>query len=177
MGVSPSHSEPRAEMGSLDEAFFRSAMIQIPFLSTTPLVQVSTVPSGCFAFKNDGGKYGRPRTTCKPVQLDRIATWNIEGMAGTSQVKFAELRVFMKENGISILCIQETHVIHTDHYIEDGFSIFLSGAGENVSRSYAGVGFIVAPWAIAAVVNFKLISDKLANLQVKVIGEVLNLVS
>ena len=98
-------------------------------------------------------------------------------LASTSQVKVAELRVFMKENGISILCIQETHVIHTDHYIEDGFSIFLSGAGENVSRSYAGVGFIVAPWAIAAVVSFKAISDRLANLRVKVTGGVLNLVT
>ena len=162
MDVSLSRPEPHAEIGSFDESIFPPDVIKV---------------DGASIFKNNGGKYGRSRRMCRPVELDRIASWNIEGMAGDSKVKFAELRVFMKQEGIIILCIQETHVVHIDCYIEDGFTIFLSGAGEDVSKSYAGVGFIVAPWAIKAVVQFSVISDRLANLRVKVTGGVLNLLT
>ena len=46
-----------------------------------------------------------------------------------------------------------------------------------VTRSFAGVGFIVSPRVLSAVVCFKSVSDRLAILRVKVSGGMLNFVS
>ena len=109
--------------------------------------------------------------------MNRIGTWNVEGMRGPSEVKFAELRISMRKHGISVLCIQETHLVGAEHFVEDGFMTFLSWNCGSNERSYAGVGFMVAPWAHQAVVCFNAISDRLACLRLKVSGGVLNLLS
>ena len=125
---------------------------------------MTTVPPFSFF---DGAKMGRLRRLCKLVQLERIGTWNVEGLLGPSRIKLAELHLVMMAEGISILCIQETHLQEAEHFEEDGFSVFLSGACKDGCRSYAGVGFIVAPWAIQSIVSFKAIDDRMASLRVK----------
>lgn len=55
--------------------------------------------------------------------------------------------------------------------------MFLSGAVESLGRSYAGVGFLVAPWAIKSVISFRGINDRLASLRVKQSGGVLTILS
>ena len=101
----------------------------------------------------------------------------MEGLLGPSVSKFAELRLIMKEQGISILCLQETHLLDAEYFEEEGFSIFLSGAAIDGPRSYAGVGFMVAPWAIKFVVSFKDVNERIASLRVKVLGGILNVLS
>ena len=61
-------------------------------------------------FKKNGTNFGRPRKYCYPASIDRVCTWNVEGMRGDSSVKFAVLRLFMRKHGIGILCLQETHL-------------------------------------------------------------------
>ena len=117
-------------------------------------------------FKNDGSNFGRPKKLCMPVCIDRIATWNIEGMRGDSKIKLVELCLFMKVHGISILCLQETQLFGNEHFMEDGFLVFLSGAVVGSSDTYAGVGFMIAPWAVKAVVGFRAISSRIASLRV-----------
>ena len=53
--------------------------------------------------------------------------------------------------------------------------VFLSGASEAAGRSWAGVGFMVAPWAAPSIVSFKATSERIASLRVKVLGGVLNI--
>ena len=91
MGVPPSHSEPHAEIGNSSESIFPSTIIQ-----KTGEVSI---------FKNKGKHFGRPRKHCTPTAIDRVATWNVEGLLGDSMVKLVELRSYMLKNGISILCI------------------------------------------------------------------------
>ena len=108
-------------------------------------------------FKRKGGSLGRPKKFCYPADIDVICTWNVEGMRGDSAVKLVELRLYMKKYSIGILCLQETHLLGAHFMEEDGFSVFLSGASLDVGCSYAGVGFMVAPWVTRAIVSFKAI--------------------
>ena len=72
-------------------------------------------------FKNNGSNFGRPKKYCMPVSINRVATWNIEGMRGNSRIKLVELCLFMKVHGISILCLQETQLFGNEYFMEDGF--------------------------------------------------------
>ena len=139
------------------------------------ITQVTTVPPGFSVL--DVGKMGRPRKICAPVQLERIGTWNVEGLLGASRTKLFELYLIMKQQGISVLCIQETHLLDAEYFEEEGFSEFLSGACRDGPRSYAGVGFLVVPWVIKSIISFKAISDRIASLKVKVSGGILNFLS
>jgi exonuclease III len=134
-------------------------------------------PSDGNVFHSQGQSVGRPRKYCAPICLERIASWNVEGLRGEANTKLFELRLFMKNNGISILCIQETHLHGVHYYIEDGFTLFLSGSAESSGRSYAGVGFLVAPWAIKSIISFRDINDRLASLRIKQFGGVLTVLS
>ena len=121
--------------------------------------------------------FGRPRKYCIPICLEKIASWNVEGLRGEASTKLFELRHFMNTNGISILCLQETHLHGVHYYTEDGFTLFLFGIAEGSGRSYAGVGFLVAPWAIKSIISFRGINDRLASLRVKQSGGILTLLS
>ena len=156
MEVSPSHPEPHAEIGSFHESIF---------------------PSNGNLFEVQGQSMGRPRKYCIPICLERIASWNVEGLRGEASTKLFELRQFMNTNGISILCLQETHLHGVHYYMEDGFTLFLSGSDESSGRSYAGVGFLVAPWAIKSIISFRGINHRLASLRVKQSGGVLTVLS
>ena len=84
----------------------------------------------------------------------------------------------MRDNGICILCIQETHLETNEYFVDDGFCIFFSGCTPpNGGRSYAGVGFIISPWMVKSVVCFQAISDRLATLRVKVRGGITTFIS
>ena len=48
---------------------------------------------------------------------------------------------------------------------------------EESERSYGGVGFLVAPWAIKSIISFRGISDRLASLRIKQFGGVLTILS
>ena len=77
----------------------------------------------------------------------------------------------MKDERISVLCIQETHLTGSECFESAGFTLFLSGAEAILGeRDYAGVGFLVAPWARKSVISFRAISSRVAALRLKVHG-------
>ena len=95
-----------------------------------------------------------------------IGTWNVRGF---TDLKLQEFILHMKFHRISILCMQETRVGKSDVYFEDGFQIIMSGRSDD-SVCWAGVGFIIAPWARDRLKNFKQICDRMAYVQFTVPG-------
>ena len=83
----------------------------------------------------------------------------------------------MRQHGICLLCLQETHLDDAEHFEYEGFKIFLSGEALREGRSFSGVGFIVAPWVVQAVVSFHAINDRLAKIRFKVFGGILNVLT
>ena len=75
-------------------------------------------------FKKNGSNFGRPRKVCTPICINRIATWNVEGLSGPSEIKYAELCMYMRQHGIGLLCLQETHIFGGEKLEYEGFSIF-----------------------------------------------------
>ena len=65
--------------------------------------------------------------------------------------------------------MQETRVGKSDVYFEDGFQIIMSGRSDD-SVCWAGVGFIIAPWARDRLKNFKQICDRMAYVKFTVLG-------
>ena len=59
--------------------------------------------------------------------------------------------------------------MHARNWLDDGFLIILSG-DEGSDRSYAGVGFIVAPWLKHAVASFLQFNGRLASIRIRVPG-------
>ena len=80
-----------------------------------------------------------------------MCTWNVEGL---SEVKLEELERIMREKGIDVLCMQETHIAGADSYISDAGSLIILSGGVLGEREYAGVGFIVSPFIRRFVIGF-----------------------
>jgi len=93
----------------------------------------------------------------------KAATWNVRGL---TDVKLQEIMIHMRKLGIDILCLQETHINKTEAYTENGFQVILSGA-DSEDRSWAGVGFVVAPHFRSKVKSYKQVSDRLATIKVR----------
>ena len=84
----------------------------------------------------------------------------------------------MEKHNISILCMQETHVSESQHFVQDGYLVILSGAlAATPGYLYSGVGFMIAPSAVHSVISFKLLGDRLATIRIKVSGGILNIMS
>ena len=115
-------------------------------MDVSPKVSPSNNKSSCI--------YAVRRSACMPLSIERVASWNVEGLRGPSEIKLTELCMIMKREGISILCMQETHLSESTYFEVDGFLVFNSGGCADVVRSYAGVGFIIAPWARSSIVTF-----------------------
>ena len=92
--------------------------------------------------------------------------WNVEGL---TEEQVIQLQNTMRELGISVLAMQETHVNEAPHYIiEEGFLMILSGSG--AKGEWAGVGSMVAPWARSCIIGFCQASARMASLRVKIEG-------
>ncbi len=97
---------------------------------------------------------------------------------GPDNAKLPEILWHMARHNIAVLCLQETHTQGSQYYYSDGFLIILSGGtGHAGSKLYSGVGLVIAPWAVKAVIGSKLINNRLAVLRLKVSGGMLNVVS
>ena len=104
----------------------------------------------------------------RPVDITRVATWNVEGL-GANTTKLEQIIQVMRYYNIAVLCIQETHVTAAPVYDIDGFLVILSGGIEGTIE-YAGVGFIVAPWARLSIMCFVQYNSRLASLRMRVPG-------
>lgn len=72
----------------------------------------------------------------------------------------------MRSLRIDIVCLQETRALKAEYYTANGYRIVLSGS-EEAKRSWAGIGFIIAPWCQHRVCSFLQYSDRLASIKVK----------
>ena len=91
-------------------------------------------------------------------------------------MKLIELQQVMSMYGLGILCIQETHRLGIERYVSaEGYLVILSGSDidaeqQQQQQEWAGVGFIIAPWAISAVIGYCAETSRLASIRVKVRG-------
>lgn len=128
-------------------------------------------------FERSSGFVGRPKRKCSILSRQTLGSWNVEGL-GHKFGKLQEIYVHMEQRRIAVLRIQETQAKVQHTFYENGFLVVLSGCTEEISgRANAGVGFIVAPWATSAVAGFRLFSDRLACLRLRVKGGLLNVLS
>ena len=72
--------------------------------------------------------------------------------------------------------MQETWINRTEVLEEKGFFMILSGSGD-VERSWAGVGFIVAPWCRRRMKSYKQVNDRIAYVKLKVLGGVVGILT
>ena len=92
-----------------------------------------------------------------------VGTWNVKGL--TDEKLFC-ISTYMRQYRIDILCLQETWALKTEQYCEDGFYVILSGSNESV-RSWAGVGFIIAPWSKHLLRGFFQYSERLVSVRIR----------
>ena len=111
-----------------------------------------------------------------PGTCSKIATWNVEGLNVESGTKLDELTRWMLGDGVGVLCMQETHEHRSGYFLHNGFLVILSGE-ETTTRTYTGVGFIIAPALRHAVVSFLQFSDRLASLRIRITGGQLCLIT
>ena len=100
-------------------------------------------------------------------------TWNVRGL---TDIKAIELVLHMQRYGIDILCLQETWASASIEYVVNGFVFILSGS-DREERSWAGVGFIVAPWCKGRVKSYMQVSDRVAYIKMKVAGGIVGILS
>ena len=82
----------------------------------------------------------------------------------------------MKDNGIAVLSIQETHILGCPYYEHNGFLVILSGS-EGKDREHAGTGFIVAPWVRKSVQSFTQLNERLCNVKMRFPGGLISIIS
>ena len=76
----------------------------------------------------------------------------------------------MRSRALGILCLPETRVPYSGcRILDDGFSLFTAGQDDNL-RTYAGVGFLVAPHFRKSVFSFTPVSERIACLKLRVKG-------
>lgn len=130
-----------------------------------------------YDFESTPKEWARNKRTCTNMVHQKFGSWNVEGL-GENMYKLKQVILHMQRQNILIMCIQETHVRELTVFKENGFLVILSGSTEiNNVPFYAGVGFIVAPAATPAIIGYQLVSDRLANLRMKVKGGVLTIIT
>ena len=103
-----------------------------------------------------------------------VCTWNVEGL---TDVKLEQILIYMAQNSLDVVCIQEVRKLKSDSFLHDsGCQIYWSGSGDGV-REWAGVGFIVSKRLQKSVVGFTPISNRICCLRVRVTGGCLALFS
>ena len=104
----------------------------------------------------------------------KIATWNVEGI---SESKIMQLVMVMQGRSIHILCLQETREIDSNYRYTDGGYLFINSGETGVSRSFAGVGFLLSPVARKSLISFRQLSGRIATRKLKTSGGTLSLVN
>ena len=99
------------------------------------------------------------------------ATSNVKGF---TDLKIIEFILHMKTCSIDVLCIQETRTITSQVNDEQDHMIILSGSDSD-SGCWAGVGFIVAPRCRYHIKSYKLVSERICSVEVRVKGGIVNI--
>jgi len=76
----------------------------------------------------------------------------------------------MKSRAIAVLCLQETRIPWSGtRIVDNGYTLITAGHDKD-ERSFAGVGFLIAPWLKQSVFSFKPVSDRLCCLKLRARG-------
>ena len=94
-----------------------------------------------------------------------------------TDLKIRQLCDIMKLRGLAIICVQETRIPHTGcSILDNGYALITSGTSDN-SKTYAGVGYLVAPSLRRSIYSFKLISERTCILKLRVAGGKITIVN
>ena len=100
--------------------------------------------------------YGKAAMPCS--ERLQFGSWNVEGL---TDIKIFQLCNIMTSRAIPLLCLQETwDGCSGSRFVHNGFTLINSGSDDG-KRSFAGVGFLVAPWFRDSIYSYKLISDRI----------------
>ena len=132
-----------------------------------------------FIAAKSGSGFTTIKSLRRPAAIGKIATWNVEGFSLDVPTKIKELKTIMRAQGIDVLCMQETHIRNSPYFYSNGFLVIISGGGgdDTEYREYAGVGFLVSPRILHAVIGFTQHSPRIAALRIRVEGGTLVLIS
>lgn len=93
----------------------------------------------------------------------RIGTWNVQGL---TDEKLFSISQHMRKYSLDVLCLQETWISNAAYYRTfHNNLVILSGQDEGCNRSFAGVGFIIAPKTQCYLRGFLQYSDRMAFLR------------
>ena len=96
-----------------------------------------------------------------------FGTWNIEGL---TDLKIFQLCAIMRKRSLGFLCLQETHLRYSgSRTVGNGYVLITSGSDDD-KRTYAGVGFLVAPWLRSSIICFKTITERICYLKLRIHG-------
>ena len=138
-------------------------------------------PRGCtqirctFKLAPNGGNHYQRRKAPWPTGIAKAISWNVEGL-GDDTTKLEQVIAVMRQHNVAIACIQETHVAAAPLFEVEGYFVILSG-GVDERREYAGVGFVVAPWAKHAITSFTQYNSRMAGIRLKVKGGAASFIS
>ena len=106
-----------------------------------------------------------------------MATWNVEGIRLDAECsKLHQIVTIMRDRGLKLVAMQETHVCAAPWFLYDGFLVILSGGPEG-ERERAGVGFVIAPSVKHAVMGFVQHNNRMASARLRVAGGSVSLIS
>ena len=97
----------------------------------------------------------------------QFGSWNVEGL---TDVKLEQICNIMQSRALGLMCLQETRVPFSgSRQLDNGYSLITAGQDDE-KRTYAGVGFLIAPWLRRSVYSFKPISERLCCIKLRVRG-------
>ena len=101
------------------------------------------------------------------MQRLHFGSWNVEGL---TDIKLEQLCSIMRTRALGLLCLQETRVSYSGSRILDNGYIVITAAQDDEKKTYAGVGFLLAPWMKKSVFSFKPISERICCIKLRVRG-------
>ena len=76
----------------------------------------------------------------------------------------------MRAKGLAFLCLQETRTqVSGSREVGNGYLLMTSGADDG-KRTFAGVGFLIAPWIKHSIFTFQPLTERLCCLKLRVQG-------
>jgi len=111
----------------------------------------------------------------KPAVVKMIGTWNVEGISLETPSKLEQIKKHMQDEGMSVLCMQETHVSGAPYYSSEGYLVICSGG--DAAMQHAGMGFVVASSLRHALLSFKQLFSRLASIKIRVSSGILVIIA
>ena len=91
-------------------------------------------------------------------------------MEGLTDIKLEQLCNIMRSRSLGLICLQETRVPHSGSRELDNGYILITAGEDDEKRTYAGVGFLIAPRLKKSLYSFKPISERICRLKLRVKG-------